>query len=323
MNAMHYPFDKQECSLRFGSWAFDNTKLDITLDVPYVDKEDYSESEEWGFVDSKAERQVRKYNCCPEPYSTVVFTLVIQRRALFFLLNVVVPCGLITFSSLLSFVLPPNSGERVSFLMTVLVAFSVYMMIFTEEMPHSSNVPLASKFFLFLMVQQGLSLMATCFIIRFHNNNSPIPKWFDVLVNKWLAFLMFMQPGRNFIGPGRDDLFIKNTQFPNKDAQNEEHGLCRERTRKKSSEISAPKSDKDTGNWQEEPEAKVMMQEDLGKFFAEVKVPADYYREIKAKDQLQDDWIFATRVLDRFFLALLTASFLISLVLIFFQMKHE
>ena len=217
INVKHFPFDEQQCLLEFGSWVFHGGKLDVLLHLQHVDKESYSENEEWLFYDSKAERRVTKYNCCPEPYPTVVFNVILKRRAMYYMLNLIIPCGLITIVSLFSFILPPNSGERVSLVITILLALSVYMMIVTESMPHSAVTPLASKFFLFVMVQQGLSLVATCFIIRFHNNDTPLPKWFDVLVNKWLARLLWMYEEKKSISePAKDDLFIQRSVFVNK-----------------------------------------------------------------------------------------------------------
>lgn len=320
MDVLHFPFDEQQCSLQFGSWIFDGTLVDLDLHLPYVDREAYSENQEWLFTDNKAEKRVKKYNCCQEPYPSVVFTLVMERRAMSFALNVIIPCALITFSSLFSFILPPNSGERVSFLMTVIVALSVYMMIVSEKMPNSATVPLVSKFFISTMAQQVLSLMATCFIIRFYNNESPIPKWFDVIVNKWLAYLLFMQPKKNPSVPGKDDLIIKRTMFLNEGVpQNENINQSRDITKERSSKFEAPGSGK--ASFHKDPVTNSTLKEELNKFLVEVKVPADHFRDVNAKEKLQGDWILAANVLDRLFLVLLITSVSISLLLIFFIYK--
>ncbi|EDO32052.1 predicted protein, partial [Nematostella vectensis] len=161
-----FPFDVQYCDLKFGSWTHDGLKIDIQLrKTTGVDIDDYSENREWFLKDAPGRRDVKLYNCCPEPYPTVTFTLVIRRRAMFYVYNMVLPTGMIALLSLFSFYLPPNSGERVSFVITVLLSMSVYMIMVTENMPQSADVPLVSKFFMASMIQIAFSLAATCVVI--------------------------------------------------------------------------------------------------------------------------------------------------------------
>ncbi|XP_020910268.2 neuronal acetylcholine receptor subunit alpha-9 [Exaiptasia diaphana] len=317
INVKHFPFDEQQCLLEFGSWVFHGGKLDVFLHLQHVDKESYSENEEWLFYDSKAERRVTKYNCCPEPYPTVVFTVMLKRRAMYYMLNLIIPCGLITIVSLFSFILPPNSGERVSLVITILLALSVYMMIVTESMPHSAVTPLASKFFLFVMVQQGLSLVATCFIIRFHNNDTPLPKWFDVLVNKWMARLLWMYEEKKSISePEKDDLFIQRSVFVNKGSIcDDDNGFQLKQGINKPKEKSDNKENLQTDNGK--------LKQNFDKLFGEVKVLSDKIRKMSAKEKLQNDWMFATTVLDRFFLSALIISICIAFLSIFLAVPES
>ena len=54
-----------------------------------------------------------KYECCPTKYPFVIFVLHIRRRTLYFIYNLVFPCVLISFMSVLGFSLPPDSGEKI------------------------------------------------------------------------------------------------------------------------------------------------------------------------------------------------------------------
>ena len=56
----------------------------------------------------------RTYECCPEPYPDVTFTLVMRRRTLYYGLNLLLPCLLISTLALLVFLLPADSGEKIS-----------------------------------------------------------------------------------------------------------------------------------------------------------------------------------------------------------------
>ena len=61
-----------------------------------------------------AERNVKQYDCCPEKYVDVVFTIHIRRRSLYYVFNLFIPCALISSMALLTFTLPPDAGEKIS-----------------------------------------------------------------------------------------------------------------------------------------------------------------------------------------------------------------
>lgn len=54
------------------------------------------------------------YDCCKEPYPAVTFVVAIRRRTLYYALNLLIPCVLLSSMTLLIFVLPAESGEKIS-----------------------------------------------------------------------------------------------------------------------------------------------------------------------------------------------------------------
>lgn len=74
------------------------------------------------------------------------FTIYMRRRTLYYLFNIIFPCLWLTVLSLISFWLPPDSGEKITLGITVLLAFSVFMLLIAENMPATSEfVPLIGK----------------------------------------------------------------------------------------------------------------------------------------------------------------------------------
>lgn len=59
-------------------------------------------------------RNERFYDCCKEPYPDVTFTVVMRRRTLYYGLNLLIPCVLISTLALLVFLLPADAGEKIS-----------------------------------------------------------------------------------------------------------------------------------------------------------------------------------------------------------------
>ncbi|KAJ4434602.1 hypothetical protein ANN_23164 [Periplaneta americana] len=60
------------------------------------------------------EKNVKEYACCPEPYVDITFVVHIRRRTLFYTVNLIVPCVMISSMTLLGFTLPHECGEKLT-----------------------------------------------------------------------------------------------------------------------------------------------------------------------------------------------------------------
>lgn len=59
-------------------------------------------------------KNVKNYACCPEPYVDITFAILIRRRTLFYTVNLIVPCVMISSMTLLGFTLPHECGEKLT-----------------------------------------------------------------------------------------------------------------------------------------------------------------------------------------------------------------
>ena len=118
-------------------------QVDVVNRSTSVDLANYVFNGEWELLSVGVKRNEIVYACCVEPYPDVTFTIVIRRRTLYYLFNVIFPCLWLTALSLVGFWLPPDSGEKITLGITVLLAFSVFMLMIAENMPATSEfVPL-------------------------------------------------------------------------------------------------------------------------------------------------------------------------------------
>lgn len=105
---------------------------------------------EWNLLGMPVIRHVTIYDCCPEPYPTLEYKIIIQRKSLYYMTNLVLPCAFITACALLVFWLPPESGEKVSLSVTILLTTTVFLLLVAETMPAQSLViPLICEYFAF------------------------------------------------------------------------------------------------------------------------------------------------------------------------------
>ncbi|KAL3876914.1 hypothetical protein ACJMK2_034695, partial [Sinanodonta woodiana] len=112
-----FPFDKQECQLKFGSWTYNGRQLDLKFlnDRESMITDDYFvENTAWKVLATPAVRNVYKYACCPEPYYDLTFTLVFRRNATFYTYILILPCVLLTSLTLVLFWIPPESPTKMA-----------------------------------------------------------------------------------------------------------------------------------------------------------------------------------------------------------------
>uniref|UniRef100_A0A665VVF0 Neuronal acetylcholine receptor subunit alpha-7-like n=1 Tax=Echeneis naucrates TaxID=173247 RepID=A0A665VVF0_ECHNA len=199
-----FPFDVQRCDLKFGSWTYGGWSLD--LQMIEADVSGYISNGEWDLVEVPGRRNERFYDCCKEPYPDVTFTVVMRRRTLYYGLNLLIPCVLISTLALLVFLLPADSGEKISLGITVLLSLTVFMLLVAEIMPATSDsVPLIAQYFATTMVIVGLSVIATVLVLQYHHHDHDgehMPQWTRVVLLNWCAwFLRMRRPGEAKVRP--------------------------------------------------------------------------------------------------------------------------
>lgn len=182
-----FPFDEQTCLLTFGSWTYNSRYLDLALKSNTADLKKYTRNGQWTLVSANATKNVVKYSCCEYPYVDITFSVHIRRRPLFYVQNLILPCILLATLTVFSFSLPPGSGERIALVITLLLGLTVYMLIFTENIPQTSEVvPLISKFFIVILFEVAFCLMGTSITLRLYHYSEP-----DRKITPWVNFFIF------------------------------------------------------------------------------------------------------------------------------------
>jgi nicotinic acetylcholine receptor len=133
--------------MKFGSWTYNGFKLNLTLNSGEGgDISTFTENGEWSLLGVPAKRNEVIYECCPEPYLDITFIIKLRRRTLYYFFNLIVPCVLIASMAVLGFTLPPDSGEKLSLGVTVLLSLTVFQDSVSATMPITSlQIPLLGK----------------------------------------------------------------------------------------------------------------------------------------------------------------------------------
>ncbi|CAB3988233.1 neuronal acetylcholine receptor subunit alpha-10 [Paramuricea clavata] len=177
-NVAHYPFDKQECIFKFGSWAFNGFDIAVDSRNEGGDLSSYTKSGEWEIVEFSTEQHKIVYGCCPEPYYDVTYYLKLRRQVLYYAMYFIIPCALIALLAATIFLLPQDCSERITVGMCSLVGLSFFFLLVSENMPPSDNVPLIGGYYSVTMVQMGFSFFMNVLVLRFHHmTDEKVPAW--------------------------------------------------------------------------------------------------------------------------------------------------
>ncbi|XP_018566637.1 neuronal acetylcholine receptor subunit alpha-7 isoform X3 [Anoplophora glabripennis] len=197
-----FPFDDQHCDMKFGSWTYDGNQLDLVLNSEEGgDLSDFITNGEWYLLGMPGKKNTIVYQCCPEPYVDVTFTIQIRRRTLYYFFNLIVPCVLISSMALLGFTLPPDSGEKLTLGVTILLSLTVFLNLVAETLPQVSDaIPLLGTYFNCIMFMVASSVVLTVVVLNYHHRTADIhemPQWIKSVFLQWLPWILGMsRPGK-------------------------------------------------------------------------------------------------------------------------------
>ncbi|XP_070817546.1 5-hydroxytryptamine receptor 3A-like [Chaetodon trifascialis] len=192
-----FPFDIQNCTLTFGSFlhfasdirVFNSTTAE---DILEESKAVLETSGEWDLADITVSSSNLVISA--GSYSELKYNLILRRRPVLYVVNLLIPsCFLITVD-LFSFLLPPQSVDRSSFKMTLILGYTVFLLIMNDLLPVTGETtPLMNVFFSVSLALMVASLLETVFItkIQFSSSHfSAVPHWLSVLVLRYLAVIV-------------------------------------------------------------------------------------------------------------------------------------
>ncbi|KAK4467828.1 hypothetical protein MN116_008751 [Schistosoma mekongi] len=209
IDILWFPFDEQSCILKFGSWTYYGDQINFQLQcinssqpdctqVGPVDLSEYSRNGEFHLSGASVRRYAQRYECCDYDFVDVKIAIKLQRRALYYVFNLIVPCLLISGMALMVFMLPPDAGEKISLGVTILLSLTMFLQLVADKLPQTSEaIPLIGIYFSCTMFMCSLSIVFTVLVLNYHHRSSDcntVPSWIRNIVNTYLAKLLFMEP---------------------------------------------------------------------------------------------------------------------------------
>uniref|UniRef100_A0A8C9SHV6 Cholinergic receptor nicotinic beta 3 subunit b n=1 Tax=Scleropages formosus TaxID=113540 RepID=A0A8C9SHV6_SCLFO len=291
MDVTFFPFDRQNCSMKFGSWTYDGNMVDLVLVDDHVDRKDFFDNGEWEILNATGMRGNRQDGLYSYPF--VTYSFILKRLPLFYTLFLIIPCLGLSFLTVLVFYLPSDEGEKLSLSTSVLVSLTVFLLVIEEIIPSSSKViPLIGEYLLFIMIFVTLSIIVTVFVINVHHRSSatyhPMAPWVKSLFLQRLPRLLCMR--------GHADRY-----------RHPEMEMC-------SPEPRGQKQQRASSGKEDENHAWVDI---LERATSSVRYISYHIKKEHFIREVVQDWKFVAQVLDRIFLWAFLSASVLGTILIF------
>ncbi|XP_041374386.1 neuronal acetylcholine receptor subunit alpha-6-like [Gigantopelta aegis] len=186
-----FPFDIQTCHLKFGSWIYDKSQVDLLNKSSRVDVTNYITNGEWRLVKYEVVRHEVIYPISSAVFPDVTIYIVLHRRIMFYVLSILLPCFWLNILSVLTFCLPPAACEKITLSVTIWLSYSLFMLLVAESMPPTSDhVPLIEIYLSMSMSLASVSVIATVLILKVHHcppHQLKVPNWVKILVLKYIS----------------------------------------------------------------------------------------------------------------------------------------
>ncbi|XP_036057611.1 neuronal acetylcholine receptor subunit alpha-9 [Onychomys torridus] len=318
VDVTYFPFDNQQCNLTFGSWTYNGNQVDIFNALDSGDLSDFIEDVEWEVHGMPAVKNVISYGCCSEPYPDVTFTLLLKRRSSFYIVNLLIPCVLISFLAPLSFYLPAASGEKVSLGVTILLAMTVFQLMVAEIMPASENVPLIGKYYIATMALITASTALTIMVMNIHFCGAearPVPHWAKVVILKYMSRVLFVYDvGESCLGPRHsqepEQIIKVYSTLPGsnlKTSRNKDLSRKKERSKLLKNDLGCQ------GGTPQDTDSSCARYEGLTR---NIEYIAKCLKDHRATNSKGSEWKKVARVIDRFFMWIFFAMVSVMTILI-------
>ena len=162
MDLEKYPYDTQNCPLQFYHLHL-SPSIELRVETFTFPENKYrsmskslSLSSEW-YLDAQEVEIVSLWDIKIPSVS-----LKVRRKTTFYTVCLVLPMVLTSFTNTLVFLVPLQSGEKVSFLVSIFVSTSVFVSFFKDVIPRGlDNVPATMKLLIGVIVESLLVLLAS------------------------------------------------------------------------------------------------------------------------------------------------------------------
>ncbi|XP_075139498.1 5-hydroxytryptamine receptor 3A-like [Leptodactylus fuscus] len=193
LDIFKFPFDIQSCNLTFGPYIhavqdiimlpkFNSSDVNINSQEIFVSKGD------WSLLDISVSNSTIWSEGVA--YSQVIYQITIKRAPVVYIINLIIPSCFLVLLDIVSMFIQMGTGERLGFKITVVLGFSVLLLILNDMLPNSDNPAVLGVFCcvcLAVMVISTIGSIITSYMLMLSESKPSVPNWIKVWIMRRLA----------------------------------------------------------------------------------------------------------------------------------------
>ncbi|XP_025095155.1 LOW QUALITY PROTEIN: neuronal acetylcholine receptor subunit alpha-7-like [Pomacea canaliculata] len=201
VDVTYFPFDIQTCTWQLFIWAEDMGQLtSCSCGLPLTSASTLEMVRE--MISTQATK--RNWTLDGALYPELVYKMTLKRRPSLLVLTVLMPVLLLAFINVFVFSIPSESGERLSYAITTLLSFGVFMSFILSSMPSSAEtVSIMVIDMSALLILSAVYVLLCIFTLRlFHRDDDkhPVPKAVQTFIVS-LEVLLCLEPPNTKVDP--------------------------------------------------------------------------------------------------------------------------
>ncbi|CAL2035886.1 unnamed protein product [Caenorhabditis brenneri] len=207
MDVRWFPYDRQNCTFIISSWTHDKQTIDYWPLSSTVNLGNMARNDEWEVISFEFVRVEESFKCCAAPWVMLYAHLVIRRKPLYYMINLVIPTSIITIVAVTGFFTPTSSSserdEKLYLGINTLLTMSVMMLMVCNQMPSTSTyVPLMSWYYIGIIMVIVVGTFLATGVLAIHGQkhyNKPISDRIRRLIYNPVVEFFILSPPTSLI----------------------------------------------------------------------------------------------------------------------------
>ena len=163
-----YPFDAQMCDIQLSTLGSTDDDVRINTTQNSAGLEYYAQTAEWAITNNYVDAEYGIFD--GYPYRIISYHFGLKRTCTSCIVNTLLPIIILAILNFLSFFVPNESGEKLTFPMSVFLTLAVFLTIIMVSLPESvDGVSYLCTFVAFELGVSAATLLFTVITLRLHH----------------------------------------------------------------------------------------------------------------------------------------------------------
>ncbi|XP_067658369.1 acetylcholine receptor subunit alpha-like [Haliotis asinina] len=172
LDMRHFPFDTQTCSINLIQWVADIRQVNMTAGIVVIEPSLFQRNGEWEITGNSKDTFLHTYSG-NKIQTEIEFTFIFKRKYLYYIITNILPVMFLSVLNLGVFLLPPESGEKVSLCISIVLSYAVFLSAIGGSLPEvSDTVSIFSIYLLTMMFLKVATTLITVFVLKVYHQTT-------------------------------------------------------------------------------------------------------------------------------------------------------